>query len=88
MLAAVICQHDGTDNTYIAVVFALPDSKSAVCQELTVKYGSNIAVSGVRSGFGKSIKKQRKIKPTISLLTSLIMLFGLLRFRRIPQHCS
>jgi hypothetical protein len=31
------------------VVFALPDSKIAMCRELTVKYGSNTAMSGFRS---------------------------------------
>jgi hypothetical protein len=43
------CQKDGTDNMRTFVVFALPDSKSPMCQELTVKYGSNTAISGFRS---------------------------------------
>ena len=34
--------------------------QSAMCQELTVKYGSNTAVSGVRSWLGKSIKNEVK----------------------------
>jgi len=52
--------NDGTDNSYTAVVLALPDRKSAMCEMLTVKYGSNTAVSGVRSWLGKSIKNEVK----------------------------
>ena len=63
-LAQVCWLNDGCfqlpDNTCTAVVFTLPDTNSAMCQELTVTYGSNTAVSGVRRRLSKSIKNEVK----------------------------